>query len=173
MERTCKALFTSARSVIRGCLLLAGIAALTGMAACSKPAQLMLFNNTGAPIKVYLAPRYAWSRKDITIGSGMSARFDYPVTNQGWRLRLSASGCEATYSVPHYLNIPHYLSEDPLPRDSYDIPVHVQIEPDLAIYLVPPLTKAVVDVGRSASLQVQGLPLRPSSRSCLAPEPKT
>jgi len=169
MERACKATLTWACSLIRGCLLLTGVAALTGIAACSKPTQLMLFNNTDAPIKVYLAPRYAWSKKDITIASGMSARFDYPATSEGWALRLSASGCEATYSVPHY------LKAYPFPPQSYegspDKSVKVQIEPDLAVHLIPPSATAIVNVG-SASLQVQGFPLRPSSRSCVTPQPK-
>jgi hypothetical protein len=74
-------------------------------------------------------------------------------------LRLSAAGCDVTYLPPHY---PKY----PVRPHSYNDPVKARIEPDLAIYLVPPETKVVSNVNFSASLQTEGFPLRPSSRTC-------
>jgi hypothetical protein len=142
-------------SVVRTLIkhLCVGFASLICCTACSQALQLMLFNNTSSAIEVHLLG------KNVAIGPGSSARFKYPATNEEWTLRLSASGCELTYLPPHY---PKY----PFGPHPYNVPLKAQVEPDLAIFLVPPDTKAVSDVSLSASLQVQGFPLRPSSRTC-------
>jgi hypothetical protein len=165
MERACKAPITSACSLIRACLLL-GVATSVGLAACSKALQLRLFNNTKDPITIHLTTLHGFRKeeKNIVIGSHLSAQFDY----QSGTLRVSAAGCEITYLLPQDLR------GYPFPRASHNIPaVEAQLESDMAIYLVPPDTRTVSNVGLLASLQVQGFPMRPSSRSCPDLEPKT
>ena len=127
-------------------------ATLICIAACSQSLELMLFNNTAGPIVVHL-----WN-KNLTIGAGSAVRFKYPATNEQWTLRLSAAGCEVTFLSPHDPKYPV--------RPGYNYPVKAQVEPDLLVYLVPPETKVVADVSLSKSLQTEGFPLRPSTRTC-------
>ena len=149
--RSCERISVVKSSIKSACLGLATLICITG---CSQALQLQLFNNTSGSIEVHL------SRKTITIDSGASARFKYPATNEGWTLVLSASGCEVKYLAPHY---PKY----PFGSHPYDVPLKAQIEPDLAIHLVPPETKVVYDnVNAFVSLQTEGFPLQPSLRAC-------
>jgi hypothetical protein len=131
-----------------------GLGPLICITACTPVMQLVPFNNTSGLIEVHFA------RKDIVIDAGSSARLIYPQSNEKWTLRISASGCEVTYLVPHY------LAEYPFQIHWFSAPVNVQVEPDLAIYLVPPDTQAASNVGLFASLQTEGFPLRPTSRTC-------
>lgn len=135
------------------------ITALTCITACSRPLQLRVFNNTGGSILLHVTvgSGFATTSKDILVGSGgLSAQFDYYYRYRG-PFRISVAGCEVTYSLPlHLLGYP-------LPY-RYDATVQVQLEPDLAMYLVPFDSKTVSDVRLAA--QVQGFPLRPISRDC-------
>jgi hypothetical protein len=134
-----------------------GLATLICVTACSQALQLTLFNNTRDSITIHLIPRHGFRKeRNIAIGSHLSARFDYP----GRSLHMSAAGCELTYIVPQT------LQGYPFPRQSYNVPVQAQVEPDLAIYLVPFDTKSISDVRRFEALQIRGFPLRPSLRSC-------
>lgn len=129
-------------------------AMLVCISACTPVMQLVTFNNTPGLLEVHFA------RKDIAIATGSSARFRYPQSNEKWTVRISASGCEVTYILPHYLL--GYTA----PIRWFSAPVNVQIEPDLSIYLVPSDTESVSNVSLLASLQSDGFPLRPSSRTC-------
>jgi hypothetical protein len=148
---------------------LLAVVTLLLVSSCSRPAQVTLFNHTDAPIKVYLERHFIWSKKALTIGPGMSARFDYPDTAGQWTLRVSESGCELAYPVPHYLS-------SPFPRPAHhvsDLSAKAQLEPDSTIYLIPPDATTVVDVASVASFQIEGFPLRPSARGCPRLEAKT
>jgi hypothetical protein len=131
--------------------------------ACSQALQVRLFNNTGYSIVLHVTAGNGFLRteKDIVVANGLSDRFDYPgaVT---MTLSISVPSCEqVTYSFPKT------LQGYPWPRtSSSDTTLPVQLEPDLAIYLAPPNAMTVTDVKLSESLQVQGFPLRPSSRTC-------
>jgi|SRR5580658_1452112 hypothetical protein len=129
-------------------------AMLICIAACTPVMQLVTFNNTHGLIEVHFA------RKDIAIATGSSARFRYPQSNEKWTVRIFASGCELTYLLPHYLL--GYKA----PIQWFSAPVNVQIEPDLSIYLVPSDRGSVSNVSILASLQSDGFPLQPSSRTC-------
>jgi hypothetical protein len=135
------------------------VATMICVAACSQALQVRLFNNTRDPITLHVTTLHGFleREKDIVVGSGLSAQFDYP----GGTLRMMASGCEFTYSLPNT------FQGYPIPRKtSYGVAVQAQLEPDLVLYLVPYDAKTVSDVKLSDSLQVQGFPLRPSSRTC-------
>ncbi len=167
MGETKSTAFTSACSVNRRCplLLLSAVTSVV-IVACSQALQVTLFNDTSDPITLHVTMGYGLVQKhrNIVIGSQLPARFDY----RNRLLHMSAAGCELTYMLPHTLQgypFPRYASDN--------FSVKAQIEPDLAIYLVPPDTKAVANVGLYASLQVQGFPLRPSSRTCRDAEPKS
>jgi hypothetical protein len=132
---------------------------LTCVMACSRPLQVRVFNNTGGSIAIHVTAGsgFATTQKDIVVASGgLSPQFDYYYRYRG-PFRISAAGCEIAYSLP--LHLQGYA----LPN-TYDVPVQVQIEPDLTIYLVRFDAKTVSDVRLSA--QVQGFPLRPTSRTC-------
>jgi len=127
------------------------------VSACSKGLEITLFNNTSDPITVHsFTQHFVRRERKIRIGSQMSARFNYPSRE----LFISVGGCEVRYALP--LTLHGY----PFPRDTYNILLQAQLQPDLAIYLLPPRATAVVsDVG-AASLHVDGFPLRPGSPAC-------
>lgn len=127
----------------------------------SQSLKLRVFNNTGGAITLHVTvlSGIATRWKAIAVGSGgLSAQFDYYHHNRR-PFRISAAGCEITYSFP--LNLTGY----PLGY-TYGVPVQAQLEPDLTIYLVPFDAKTVSDVRLLGSLQVQGFPLQPTSRTC-------
>ena len=136
-----------------------GMIILGCISACSKGLEINLFNNTSGPITVHsFTQHFVQRERQLLIGSQMSARFNYPSRE----LLISVGGCEVRYALP--LTLHGY----PFPRDTYNVPVQAQLQPDLAIYLLPPgigTTAAVSDIG-AASLHVDGFPLRPSSSGC-------
>ncbi len=144
------------------------IATLICITACSQSPKLRVFNNTGGAIALHVTvlSGIATRWKAIEVGSGgLSAQFDYYHHNRR-PFRISAAGCEITYSFP--LNLTGF----PLGSYTYGVPVQAQLEPDLTIFLVPFDAKTVSDVRLSGSLQVEGFPLRPTSRTC-SDGPKT
>jgi len=156
MERACKAPFTQACSMTRRCLpILLGAVTVVVIVACSQPLEVTLFNSTNGPITVHATTGHGFltRKKDILIGSFMLARFDYPNAV----LRMSAAGCELTYTTAQT------LQGYPFSHDAYNAP-RAHLEPDLAIDLLPP--------GNCFGCQPFRV-LRPSSRSCPNPEPKT
>jgi hypothetical protein len=146
------------------CLCLGAVIALL-FDACSRPLQLRLFNNTMDTVIIHLTTLHGFRKKElnIVVGSHLSAQFDY----QSRTLSVSTGGCELIYPLPQNLH------DYPFPRKSYNIPVQAQLNPDLAIYLLPPDVKSISDVGLFASLQLEGFPLRPNMRTCRQVLPST
>jgi hypothetical protein len=134
---------------IRFCTLFAAIT----LAACSLKLQVALYNNTGETVKIRAMD------ESVSIETMQSRQVDYPGEKQGWTLQISTDHCDYTYAVPRTLE--HY----PWPGDSKNI-VKVQIERDLTLYLLPPSSTNPVPIVGLASLQQDGFPLQPASKSC-------
>ncbi|MBN9557193.1 MAG: hypothetical protein J0I26_06635 [Alphaproteobacteria bacterium] len=120
---------------------------------CSLKLQVALFNDAGEAVTVKM------EGKSVAIEPGQSGQFDYPGDEQNWMLRLSTATCDYVYQAPKTLE--HY----PLPSGS-DAPLKAQVEGDFSIYLLPPSATAVAAVAGVRSLQQDGFPLHPMSKSC-------
>lgn len=124
-----------------------------GLGGCSVKLRVDLFNNTGALVTLLT------DDKNIVVGSGLFKEFNYPGEAQKWMLKLSTAGCEYTYQVPRALD--HY----PWTPGSNG-PLKAQVERDLSIYLLPPSATEAAPVAGFDSLQQDGFPLHPVSKSC-------
>jgi len=140
-----------AMAIRRNGWLAVGLATLTMVSGCELKLKMLLFNNTSNPVTVHL-----WKRT-VVIAPGKSARFNYPEPKT---LRISTAGCNVSYAVPSTLQHP------PWPPPGHRSPLKVQLEPDLAIFLLPWQTKSIENVTSFGSMQLDGFPLQPTSRSC-------
>jgi hypothetical protein len=129
------------------------IISTVALACCSLKLQLALFNDTGEIVTVKM------EGKSIAIGPGRSGEFDYPGDEQNWTLRLSTAACDYAYQVPRTLE--HYPSSL-----GSDRPLKAEVERDFSIHLLPPSATAVGSVAELGSLQQDGFPLHPVSKSC-------
>jgi hypothetical protein len=133
---------------------LAIVAAMSAaLAGCSLKLRVEVFNDTGEAVTVGL------DRVRLSIAPGASARLDYPGAQQRWMLFLTTATCKYAYAVPRTLEHVERSARG-------DAPLEVQIEKDFSIHLLPRTARAIAPVEGFASLQQDGFPLRPASRSC-------
>ena len=120
---------------------------------CSLKLQIALFNDAGEAVTAKM------ESTNIAIGSGRSGEFDYPGDEQNWMLHLSTVTCDYIYQVPRTLD--HFPSS---PGSNGSL--KAQVEKDFSIYLLPPSANTVASVAGLGSLQQNGFPLHPVSKSC-------
>ncbi|MFN4025054.1 MAG: hypothetical protein ACK4MQ_09475 [Hyphomonas sp.] len=136
--------------------------------ACAYSNSVLVLNNTPADIDVTIrevgGSRIVSSR--IKAGNERPLRSDAAGSPEGWEIEISSDNCVWEYNLRNpsgdlwsSRNGSH-LS----PREHTTI--RVQFEPDRRIYVVPPNTKAPVDVTQAEVYQFEGFPLQPLSETC-------
>ena len=121
---------------------------------CSLRLKISLLNNANEDVSVTM-PHIS----KVAISVKSSAVFEYPQSEQNWTMHLVTASCDYEYQLPKTLE--HYERND----SEQSMPV-VQVESDFKLYLLPRKTTEVLPVSEYQSLQKDGFPISPDSKTC-------
>jgi hypothetical protein len=166
-------------------VIISAIAALC-LQACDPPPSLYLVNNSGATVEVLDASAQgtiygegqseSWGRHlpwPFLVWNGTRREimhtFGYDNPDSAWILRLRSRACRWTAEIPNRIGNAYYskpwagFSASPVERVLDRV---VQAEPDGSVYVVPPATRAVINLAEVSDIQPTGFPVRPTERAC-------
>ena len=128
------------------------------IASCSLNLKIEVFNNSNSSLTLIT------DNKRFAVEPGNSAQFVYPRIADNHSFDVSIRDCVYRYSVPQ-------SPEGYYDYEGFDGVVLVQLEENLALYLVPPNARPPIEVDSLDRWQVNGFPISPvhisgDSNSC-------